>query len=364
MRTADAVAHLAAHRVRDLPAYQPGRRSPGPQAGKLSSNESPLGPGPAVRSALAAAVASVNRYPEDSGVAGRLAADAGVQADQLILTNGSDELCYLLAWIFLGPGRVAVAGDPCYQIDATVSVLAGAALRRVPLRGGAHDLEAMAEAAQDAALVWLPSPHNPTGAAVGPAELDMFLGRVPPGCVVVLDEAYRAFADPSGWPDVPRLLGEHPNLLVQRTLSKDWGLAGLRIGYALAAPPVIAALSRVRPPFSVSSVAMAAAEAGLREESWRQMSVARVREERALLERELAGLGIEYFPSQANFVTARLDYARLTTALEASGIVVRSGEDLGLPGWVRMSIGWAPQMAMLRRVLRTLFDGDTTRRRA
>jgi histidinol-phosphate aminotransferase len=350
--------------VRDLPAYQPGQKSPGPEAGKLSSNESPLGPGPAVRSALAAAAASVNRYPQYSDAVRQLASYAGVAADQLMLTNGSDELCFLLAWVFLDHGRIAVAGDPCYQIDAMASVLARARLRRVPLRHGAHDLDEMADAARDASLVWLPSPHNPTGAVVWPAELEGFLARVPSGCVVVVDEAYRAFADPLAWPDVPRLLREHPNLLVQRTLSKDWALAGLRIGYALASPAVIAALTRVRPPFSVSTIALAAVDAGLREDSWRQMSVARVREQRELLEGELARLGIEHFPSQANFVTARLDHARLAPALEASGIVVRPGEDLGMPGWVRISIGWAPQMAVLRRVLRTLCHNDGTGRHA
>jgi histidinol-phosphate aminotransferase len=269
-----------------------------------------------------------------------------------VLTNGSDELCYLVANLVLGPGRVAVLGEPCYQIDATASLLSGATLRRVPLRAdGAHDLKAMAEASEGASVVWLPSPHNPTGVANRPEEVEDLLGAVPEDCLVVLDEAYRAFSDPELRPDVAGLLGRYPNLLVQRTLSKDWALAGLRVGYGMGAPDLVEALARARPPFSVNAVALAAFEAAAGNDAWREMSVARARHERARLEETLAALGVEYFPSQANFVTARLDLGRLGPALAASGTVVRSGADLGIPGWARISIGWAPQMAVLRHVL-------------
>jgi histidinol-phosphate aminotransferase len=354
------LAKIAEERLLGIPGYSPGQPSPGPVAGKLSSNEAPLGPAPAVRAALAAAAGQAARYPDETRALAVVAAEAGVEPSRVLLTNGSDELCYLIATVFLGPGRVAVVGDPCYQIDATASLLAGADLRRVPLLDGRHDLAAMAAAAEGASVVWLPSPHNPTGTAVRPADLAGFLASVPDDCLVVLDEAYRAFAD-SGWlPDVHRLLGRHPNLVVQRTLSKDWALAGLRAGYALAGPELIASLARARPPFSVNALALAAIEgsSGDAPASWRAMAVARVREQRALLQAELARLGVEYVPSQANFVTARLDPAAVARALAGSGIVVRSGDDLGLPGWVRISIGWAPQMAVLRAVLRTLAPED------
>ncbi len=276
----------------------------------------------------------------------------GLAADRLILTNGSDELCYLVANLLLGPGRVAVVGDPCYQIDATASLLSGATLRRVPLLAdGGHDLEGMARASVGASVVWLPSPHNPTGVACDPAQLGHFLGEVPEDCLVVLDEAYRAFMGPDMRPDVMPLMAAHPNLLVQRTLSKDWALAGLRIGYGLGPVPLIEALSRARPPFSVNAVALAAIEAGAASEHWRAMSVALVRQERSRLQSALGSLGAKYFDSQANFVTAQLDLGRLAPALAASGTVVRPGADLGLPGWARISIGWPPQMADLRGAL-------------
>jgi histidinol-phosphate aminotransferase len=369
------VAEIADARLRGLPGYRPGRPSTGPAAGKLSSNESPLGTAPAARAALVAAAASstVSHYPDEQQARMLLAGHAGVEPSRIMLTNGSDEFCYLLANVFLGagpgggdwpgrvprPARVAVLGDPPYQIDATASLLAGATLRRVPLHGagprrGAHDLAAMAAAAADAALVWLPSPHNPTGVAVGSAELAAFLAEVPDDCLVVLDEAYRAFEDPDLRPDVGELLARYPNLVVQRTLSKDWGLAGLRAGYALADPELIAALARARPPFSVNALALAAIVGSVGSRAWRSMVVARVREQRSILEAELARLGVEHFPSQANFVTARLDPGEVGRALDGSGLVVRPGDDLGLPGWVRISIGWAPQMAVLRRALRDL----------
>jgi histidinol-phosphate aminotransferase len=348
------LAKIAEERLAGLPGYTPGQPSPGPASGKLSSNEAPLGPPPAVRAALAARAGQAARYPDEARALAVLAAQAGLQPSQVLLTNGSDELCYLIATVFLGPGRVAVTGDPCYQIDATASLLSGAALRQVPLRDGRHDIDAMAEAAQDAAVVWLPSPHNPTGAAARPGDLDALLGRVTEDCLVVLDEAYRAFADPAWRPDVARLLAAYPNLIVQRTLSKDWALAGLRVGYGLGPAAIMAALARARSPFSVNTMALAAIEAAAEAPAWRAMAVARIRQERARLEAELTRLGVEYFPSQANFVTARLDPDLAAPALARSGLVVRSGADLGLPGWIRISLGWAPQMAQLRGVLRRL----------
>ncbi len=354
------VTERAAQRVKDVPAYRPGRPSPGPAAGKLSSNEAPLGPSPQVRAAVAEAVATANRYPEQGVALDALARYAGFAPEQLIMTNGSDELCYLVANLLLGPGRVAVVGDPCYQIDATASLLSGASLRRVPLLAdGGHDLEAMARASVGASVVWLPSPHNPTGAACDPAELAGFMAQVPEDCLIVLDEAYRAFSDPELRPDVQDLLAARPNLLVQRTLSKDWALAGLRVGYGLGPPALVGALARARPPFSVNSLALAAIEAGAASEQWRAMSVAMVRQERSRLQGALSSLGARYFPSQANFVTARLDLAQLGPALAASGTVVRPGADLGIPGWARISIGWPPQMAVLRATLYAVLGPDS-----
>ena len=314
------VTERAAQRVKDVPAYRPGRPSPGPAAGKLSSNEAPLGPSPQVRAAVAEAVATANRYPEQGVALDALARYAGLRARTAHHDQRERRAVLLGGKPAPGPGRVAVVGDPCYQIDATASLLSGASLRRVPLLAdGGHDLEAMARASVGASVVWLPSPHNPTGAACDPAELAGFMAQVPEDCLIVLDEAYRAFSDPELRPDVQDLLAARPNLLVQRTLSKDWALAGLRVGYGLGPPALVGALAWARPPFSVNSLALAAIEAGAASEQWRAMSVAMVRQERSRLQGALSSLGARYFPSQANFVTARLDLAQLGPALARLG---------------------------------------------
>lgn len=345
-----------AARIADVPVYRPGRAGTGPVTAKLSSNEQVLGPGPAVRAAIAAAADDVHHYPDEAEARSRLAMHLGVSVDQLILSNGSDELCYLLATLLLGPGRSAVVGRPAYAIDVTVSTISGATVLPVDLVDGAHDLPAMARVAREAgaSMLWLPSPHNPTGVLAEATAVGELLEAVPEECVVVLDEAYRAFADPQSLPDVLDLLRAHPNLVVQRTLSKDWALAGLRVGYALGSPQLIEALYRLRPPFSVSAVAVAAINAGIDAAPWHAMVVDRVRHERALLLDALADAGIDAYPSQANFVAAHISHDVLAPALEPYGISVRPGENLQMPGWVRISVGWAPQMAQVRQALRTL----------
>jgi histidinol-phosphate aminotransferase len=352
------IPEIARMRVDGLPTYRAGKPSSSAAANKLSSNEAALGPGPAVVDAITAAASNPHRYPDESTVRELVAALHGISTDRILLTNGSDELCYLVADIFLGPGRIAVVGDPCYAIDATATKVSGATVVRVPLVDGYHDLDSMAQAAQNAQVVWLPSPHNPTGTMVDEEALERFLADVPGTCLVVLDQAYIGYAE--GQPDVIALLDRYPNLLVQRTMSKDRALAGLRIGYTLAHPQVIQALATLRPPFSVNAMALAATAGSMTHPAWNEMSVDRIREGRTLLETELTELGIEYIPSQANFVLAKIDHGALAPFLEADHITVRAGEDLGAPGWVRITIGWAPTMATLRQALRVYSKAATT----
>ncbi len=346
-----------AERVRAIRPYRPGRAPAVGPGGKLSANEAPLGPSPAVRQAIAAAADDVHRYATQEPLRHALAAHAGVGAERVVATSGSDELCYLVATLVLEPGAPVVLGRPCYAIDALVAQLHDATLCTVELRAdGAHDLAAMAAAARGtgtaAALVWLPSPHNPTGAALDPAELDAFLAAVPDTTLVVLDEAYRDFTTPSARPDVGRLLRTHDNLLVQRTLSKAHGLAGLRVGYGLGHPDLIAAMDAIRPPFNVNTVALAAARAALADTAWADYGVRLVTRERERLERFLREHDIEHLASQANFVSVRpSDPAALHTALAARGVAVRDGADLGMDGWVRITIGAPPRMALVREAL-------------
>lgn len=347
-----ALEAYAAARMAGVPAYRAGADSASP-TGKLSSNESPFGPSPAIRAAIAASIDAVNRYDNGRAVRDALAANLGLPGERLILTNGSDELCFLISTVFLARrDAVVVLSEPSYAIDVTVSVIAGAEVRRVPLVDGAHDLAALAAASEGAQLLWLPVPHNPTGRAVDPAELLELLAAVPDDCLVVLDEAYRGFVDEDALLDSIALLEAHPNLLVQRTLSKDHGLAGLRVGYGLGSAPLVAALEAARGPFTVNAAGLAAARATLDSEPWRRMAVSLVRRERDHLHTLLDELGIEHVRSQANFVTVRIPWPAVRDALGRHGLSVRAGEDLGLPGWCRISMGLPAPMARLRQVVR------------
>jgi histidinol-phosphate aminotransferase len=346
-----ALAAVARRRVGSLAPYRPGG-APVRPAGKLSANEAPLGPSPRVRAAIAETAHGAHRYGTGEELRALLAAIEGLAPDRVVLTNGSDELCFLLATLFVAPGAPVILSEPCYKIDELVTRVQQGAVRAVPLRDGRHDLEAMARAAAGAAVVWLPSPHTPTGRDVPPAELEPFLRAVPADCLVVLDQAYGSYVDPPRRPDVAALLARHPNLVVQRTFSKAEALAGLRVGYGLAAADLVAALDSIRAPFNVNVAALAAARAALADGAWRDYGVELVRRERARLLALLAELGIEHHPSQANFVAARPPrHAALHAALARAGIVVRDGADLGYDGWLRISIGAPPQMAVLRRVL-------------
>ena len=355
----NALASIAAERLVGVTPYRPGKPPPGSMAGKLSANESGWGPGPRVVSALEKASRGVGYYPREDSLLAAVTQAYGVAEGSVLVTNGSDELCTLVATVFLGSDRTCVVGDPCYAIDASASLMSGARVVRVPLLMGAHDLDAMAEAAQAADVVWLPTPHNPTGVAIPTDALHAFIAKVPQHCLVVVDMAYVDFADPHYRVAPAELLARHPHVLVQKTLSKAQALAGLRVGLAFAAPEVTAALRSVRLPFSVNSLGAAAAEAAVREPAWSQMIAARVREGREALQCELDRLGVEYLPSQANFVLAHLDHERLREPLARHGISVRSGDDLGIPGWTRITVGWSPMMAELRRGLREALSTST-----
>jgi histidinol-phosphate aminotransferase len=345
------VQAIAAERTASVHRYRGGREA-GRPAGKLSSNEAPLGPSPRARAAIAGAAAVAHRYAGAAELRALIADREGVPPEQVVLTSGSDELCYLLATVFIPSGAPVVLSDPCYRIDELVTRLHHGAAHFVPLRDGAHDLDAMAAAAERAAVVWLPSPHNPTGRAVDPAALAHFLAAVPPECLVVLDEAYHHYVDADLRPDAHALVTAYPNLVVQRTFSKAYALAGLRIGYGMGDPEVIAALDAIRPPFNINAAALAGARAALTDVAWRDYTVELVVRERRRLETLLASLELEFHPSQANFVAVRPPRpAELHAALAREGIVIRDGADLGHDGWVRISIGAPPQMAVLRAVL-------------
>jgi histidinol-phosphate aminotransferase len=330
---------------------------------KLSSNEGAFGPLPAAVAAFEAAVAHLNRYPDGGGVPLReaLGERHGLPPSQVVLGNGADELIRLCAVATLESDGAAAFPWPSFPSYATAADCSGAEPRPVPLAGRVLDFDALLARAREPGtkLVYVASPNNPTGAAADPADVRRFLAELPENVLCVLDEAYAEYAEPE--PVGPALLGEGaPRLCVLRTFSKVYGLAALRVGYALASPEVADALDRVRPIFNVNQPAQEAALASLHEREAVADRVAHARRARERLRDTLAAAGLDPEPSQGNFVYAEVpggDGVGLARRLfHEEGMLVRELPGFGAPGAIRVTVGTdeenAAFAAALRRVLR------------
>jgi histidinol-phosphate aminotransferase len=325
---------------------------------KLSSNEGAFGPLPAAVAAFEAAVAELNRYPDGGGVRLReaLAERHRLPPAQVVLGNGADELIRLAAVATLETGHAAAFPWPSFPSYGTAADCCGAEPLRVPLDGRAADLDALLAAARrpGTRLVYLANPNNPTGALVGAGELGRFVEELPADVLCVLDEAYAEYADPE--PEGPALVrAGAPRLCVLRTFSKVYGLAGLRIGYALASPEPADALDRVRPIFNVNQPAQEAALASLDAAGPVAERVAHARRAREELFSTLAGAGLDPEPPQANFVFADVpggDGVGLAQRLlEEEGVLVRELPGFGAPGAIRVTVGTDEENAVLAAAL-------------
>ena len=313
-----------------LPAYVPGRTVPG--AVKLASNESPQPPLPHVLARIADAAADINRYPDNGATAlsAVLAAKYGVSTEQVAVGCGSVSLCTQLVQSVTDADEEVIYAWRSFEAYPIIAAVSGASSIQVPLRDYVHDLDAMAEhITGKTRLIFVCNPNNPTGTAVTRDALLRFLARVPEDVVVALDEAYREYVRDPEVVDGTTLLDAHPNLIVLRTFSKAYGLAGLRVGYAIASDPSLAAaLRQVQVPFSISSVAQAAAIASLESEAEVQLleRVAGVVAERDRVQRELAAMGYEVPASQSNFVWFDLGERTIEWAAgcEERGVIVRA----------------------------------------
>lgn len=314
-----------------LPAYVPGRSVPG--ALKLASNESPTGPLPHVLERVAAVAADVNRYPDNASVelTAALARRHDVDPAQVAVGCGSVSLCQQLVNVAAGAGDEVVYAWRSFEAYPIVIAVGGATGVPVPLTADhRHDLRAMAAAITPATrLVFVCNPNNPTGTTVDRAALEQFLAAVPDDVLVVLDEAYTEYVTDPEVPDGVDLLARHPNLVVLRTFSKAYGLAGLRVGYAVAADPAVAAaLRQVQTPFAVTALAQAAALASLEPPAVEQLRerVATAIGERERVREAFLAAGHEVPPSQANFVWLPLgeDTVRFAAALEEQQVIVRA----------------------------------------
>ena len=332
-----------------LQPYSPGRPASSAD-GSLASNESPFGPSPRVVEAAASAARSLHRYPDPlaSPLREALAEELGVDAESILVGNGSDEMIYLLTMAYAGADGSVVCADPPYRIDEIVPAIMGAAVTRVPLRDWRHDLDAMAEI--DADIVFVCNPHNPSGTIVSADALRSFAERCRARLVVV-DEAYLEFVDD---PAATTLVNEAAGkLVVLRTFSKIHGLAGARVGYLVGSPEVVGVLRTIRPPFSVGAMAQAAALAALADREHSAMVRREVRRGRERLRELFVVAGYGVVPSQANFVLVLApDAEGLSSRLERSGVSVRLGSSLGVPGTVRVSVPAAAGFDLLERALR------------
>ncbi|CAG9165107.1 Histidinol-phosphate aminotransferase [Cupriavidus laharis] len=322
---------------------------------KLASNENPLGMPESARHAVAAAIAELGRYPDSNGfeLKAALSTKLGVPQDWLTLGNGSNDILELAAHALVTPGQSVVYAEYSFAVYALATQEIGARAIEVKARDYGHDLEAMAAAiAPDTRLVFIANPNNPTGTFAPAAALEAFLAKVPAHVAVVLDEAYNEYLDDEQQYDSVAWVRRYPNLLVSRTFSKAYGLAGLRIGYAVAQPELTDLLNRIRQPFNVNSVAQAAAVAALGDTAFLQRSAELNRAGKAQLVDAFSRLGLESVPSSGNFVLVRVGDddeagARVNLALLRQGVIVRPVGNYDLPRWLRVTIGLPDENAAL-----------------
>lgn len=311
---------------------------------KLASNENPLGPSPKAVKAMEAAIKKVHRYPDEPGFAllNRIADHTGVRPEQVIIGNGSDEVLGMLSLALLQPGDEVVVPSPSFLMYAIVTQTAGANLIEVPLKGLAIDLEGvLSKVTAKTRLIFICNPNNPTGAVVSREDFGRFLDALPEDLVVVVDEAYIQFVrDPQCAQGLDFMANGTP-VVVLRTFSKAYGLAGLRVGYGVMPKEVADVLNKVRMPFNANAVAHAAAEAALDDEAFLRQSIDLAHQSLDMLYAELDKRGIGYHPSQANFflVDVTRDANQVFEEMLRQGVIIRSMAGYGFPEYIRVNIG-------------------------
>lgn len=316
---------------------------------KLASNENPLGPSPKAVAAIESALANVHRYPDGSGYALRklLAARHGVDIEQVILGAGSVEIIEMLARAFVADGDEAIYSQQSFvSYQLATDQVNGRAVTPPATPGRAHDLTAIAAAVTDRTkLVYLANPCNPTGTYFTRREFDRFLAEVDDRALVVVDQAYHEYVERPDYPDALDDVKRGRNVIVLRTFSKVYGLAGLRVGYGMASQEVIATINRVRSPFNTSSLGQVAAIAALDDEPWVRRSREHNRRELAYLQGELGRRGVRFTPSVTNFVLIEFesDVKELFLEFQRHGVIIRPIGGPGLVNCARVTVGTHPE---------------------
>ena len=363
------ILQFAIEGVQHLQPYAPGKplseleREYGiHNAIKLASNENPLGPGRQVTEAIMRALPELARYPDGNGFALKqaLADRLRIPADWITLGNGSNDILELVARAFLSPDTAAVYSEHAFAVYPIVTQAIGARACVAAAHNGSrgpeygHDLDALSGCIEAAVrVIFVANPNNPTGTWLQADELRQFVDAVPAHIITVIDEAYFEYVTETDYPDTVQWVKDYPNLLVTRTFSKAYGLAGLRVGYGICQPELADVLNRVRQPFNVNSLAQVAALAALKDTAHLQQSVALNTQGLQQFEQGFAELGLDHIPSVGNFITVNTGRAADTVyeSLLHEGVIVRPVANYGLPDHLRISIGLANEN---RRTLQAL----------
>jgi len=328
----------------------------------LAANEYWEGPFPEVLAALQQALPALNRYPDQDCAELRalLCGSLGVDAGRLMFGTGSCELLKLLGTALVDPGDHMVFPEPSFVVYRLIALELRAAFAAVPLDAFTVDLEAMSSLIDERTrLVIICNPNNPTGTYLSVEEIEGFLGSIPSDVTVVLDEAYGEFVTTPSRRDTVPLIKTHPNLVILRTFSKIYGLAGLRVGYGIAHPDLVAAVDMLRQPYNVTSLAQVAAAEAFRHQERVSERREYVHRERATLYEDFARLGVACVPSQANFVLVNVEGLpvpgeEVPRSLLAQGIMTRSGYFFGCPGWIRVTVGSRSENEALLQVFESI----------
>src|SRR5437660_9394111 len=344
------IEELIPEYLRGLPVYVPGKpieeveRELNIHAIKLASNENPLGPSPMAMEAARKVLADSNRYPDGGTLRLRekIAAMHEVSPDEVFIGLGSSELIDVAARVLLGPGAIGLTSKGPYPPFSTAIRANGGSLEHVPMCAFAYDLPEMARAIMDSTrIVYLANPNNPTGTAFGAEEFERFLSHVASDTLVVLDEAYIHYAERPDMPQSVELFRERKNLLILRTFSKVYGMAGMRIGYGIGAAALVSAMNKLRTPFNVSGVAQAAALAALDDHELVKQCIEANRAERRRITEEVARLGLKPVKSETNFVFVEAGPEAKAICEEwlREGVIVRPLGWMGFPEAIRISVG-------------------------
>lgn len=345
--------------VASMQPYIPGELKPG--AVKLASNENPFGPSPRAMETLRRDAQAVHLYPDQHAhrLREKIAHAYSVSENQILIGNGSDELMVMIAGTYLQHGGTSVTAASTFSTYTFATLLYGGHTTTVPLKEGRFDLGGILDATDDRTdLIFVCNPNNPTGTYVGHEELRTFLAAVPEHILVVVDEAYAEFVTAGDFPRTVELLDQFEHLIVLRTFSKIYGLAGMRVGYAIGREPVITDIGRVKQPFNVGLLAQAAAAAALDDGEFVDAAIQNNNEGRDFLCGELDRLALRYFPTQANFVCfdSGVEAAALFRRIMELGVTIRPLASFGMPTWVRVTIGTPEQNRLFVECLETALN--------